>query len=121
MIIRLEGVLYKTDPWIAELFTDILNALGGAATPAELHHALLRLCMPGHGPPVFPVGIRPGQFLAATAHGPTHGSQYERALSTQAADGHGLQRHEFITANQLTKWTYKKEKAGQNAPVCRRP
>ena len=50
MIIRLEGVLYKTDPWIAELITDILNALGGAATPAELHQALLRLCRPGHGP-----------------------------------------------------------------------
>ena len=50
MIIRLEGQLYKTDPWVAELFTDILNALGGAATPAELHQALLRLCRPGHGP-----------------------------------------------------------------------
>lgn len=43
MIIRLEGQLYKTDPWVADLFTDILNALGGAATPAELHQALLRL------------------------------------------------------------------------------
>lgn len=50
MIIRLEGQLYKTDPWVADLFTDILNALGGAATPAELHQALLRLCRPGHGP-----------------------------------------------------------------------
>lgn len=50
MIIRLEGQLYKTDPWVAELFTDILNAIGGAATPAELHRALLRLCMQGRRP-----------------------------------------------------------------------
>jgi len=35
---------------VAELFTDIFNAIGGAATPAELHHALLRLCMQGHRP-----------------------------------------------------------------------
>ena len=28
MTIRLEGQLYKTDPWIADIFTDILNAVG---------------------------------------------------------------------------------------------
>ena len=50
MTIRLEGQLYKTDPWVAELFTDILNAISGAATPVELHHALLRLCMRGRRP-----------------------------------------------------------------------
>ena len=50
MTIRLEGQLYKTDPWVAELFTDILNAISGAATPAEQLHALLRLGMRGRRP-----------------------------------------------------------------------
>ena len=50
MIIRFEGALYKTDPWIADIFTDILNAAGSASSPAEMHKMLLRLCMPGHGP-----------------------------------------------------------------------
>lgn len=50
MIIRLEGALYKTDPWVADVFTDILNAVGSASSPAEMHRMLLRLCRPGHGP-----------------------------------------------------------------------
>lgn len=50
MIIRLEGVLYKTDPWIADLFTDILNATVSATSPAEINRMLLHLCLPGRGP-----------------------------------------------------------------------
>ena len=34
MIIRLEGALYKTDPWVADIFTDILNAAGSCCACA---------------------------------------------------------------------------------------
>lgn len=50
MIVKFERPLIKTDPWVSETFTDVLNAVCNATSPAEAHGNIIRLCIHNRGP-----------------------------------------------------------------------
>lgn len=50
MIIRFESQLIKTDKYVSEIFTEILNAVFNSTSPTQANRNIIRLCTRFQGP-----------------------------------------------------------------------